>query len=32
VSPDARYLFFNSGNDDNYWLEAGFIARLGLGQ
>jgi ankyrin repeat protein len=32
VSPDGRYLFFNSGNDDNYWLDAGFIARLGVGQ
>jgi ankyrin repeat protein len=32
VSPDGRYLFFNSGNDDNYWLDAGFIARLGFGR
>jgi len=28
VSPDGRYLFFNSGNDDNYWVDAGFIDRL----
>jgi ankyrin repeat protein len=28
VSPDSRYLFFNSGNDDNYWVDAGFIQRL----
>jgi ankyrin repeat protein len=28
VSPDGRYLFFNSGNDDNYWVDAGFIERL----
>ena len=27
VSPDGRYLFFNSGNDDNYWVDAGFIER-----
>jgi ankyrin repeat protein len=29
VSPDGGYLFFNSGNDDNYWVDAGFIERLG---
>lgn len=28
VSPDGRYLFFNSGNDDNYWLDAGLIEQL----
>jgi Tol biopolymer transport system component len=31
VSPDGRYLFFNSnraGNDDNYWVEASFIEDL----
>lgn len=31
VSPDGRYLFFNSnraGNDDNYWVEASFIEEL----
>jgi hypothetical protein len=28
VSPDGRYLFFNSGNDDNYWVDAGFIEQL----
>ncbi len=31
VSPDGRYLFFNSnraGNDDNYWVDAGFIQEL----
>jgi ankyrin repeat protein len=28
VSPDGSYLFFNSGNDDNYWLGAGFIEQL----
>jgi hypothetical protein len=27
VSPDGRYLFFNSGNDDNYWVDAGVIER-----
>jgi ankyrin repeat protein len=25
VTPDGRYLFFNSGNDDNYWIDAGII-------
>jgi ankyrin repeat protein len=31
VSPDGKYLFFNSnraGNDDNYWVDAGFIEDL----
>ncbi|UCC82654.1 MAG: ankyrin repeat domain-containing protein [Gemmatimonadota bacterium] len=31
VSPDGRYLFFNSnrvGNDDNYWVDASFIEEL----
>jgi len=28
VSPDGRYLFFNSGSDDNYWVDAGIIERL----
>jgi hypothetical protein len=31
VSPDGKYLFFNSnraGNDDNYWVEASFIEDL----
>lgn len=31
VSPDGKYLFFNSsrfGNDDNYWVEASFIEEL----
>jgi len=28
ISPDGRYLFFNSGNDDNYWVDAEFIERL----
>ena len=31
VSPDGRYLFFNSnraGDDDNYWVEASFIEDL----
>jgi hypothetical protein len=28
VSPDGRYLFFNSGSDDNYWVDAGFIELL----
>jgi len=28
VTPDGRYLFFNSGNDDNYWVDAGFIEGL----
>jgi ankyrin repeat protein len=28
VSPDGRYLFFQSGADDNYWVDAGFIERL----
>jgi Tol biopolymer transport system component len=31
VSPDGRYLLFNSsrrGNDDNYWVEASFIEEL----
>lgn len=31
VSPDGKYLFFNSsrfGNDDNYWVRASFIEEL----
>ena len=31
VSPDGRYLFFNSsrsGNDDDYWVDAGLIQEL----
>ncbi len=31
VSPDGKYLFFNSsrhGNDDNFWVEASFIEEL----
>ncbi len=31
VTPDGRYLFFNSarsGDDDNYWMDAGVIAEL----
>jgi ankyrin repeat protein len=31
VSPDGKYLFFNSsraGNDDNYWVDASFIEAL----
>ena len=28
VSPDGRYLFFNSGNDDNYWVDAAVIEEL----
>ncbi len=31
VTPDGRYLFFNSarsGNDDNYWMDAGVIEEL----
>jgi hypothetical protein len=31
MSPDGKYLFFNSsraGNDDNYWVEASFIEEL----
>jgi hypothetical protein len=32
VTPDGRYLFFNSGNDDNYWVDAGIIERLRSGQ
>ncbi len=31
VSPDGKYLFFNSsraGNDDNYWVDASFIEDL----
>ncbi|UCD24646.1 MAG: ankyrin repeat domain-containing protein [Gemmatimonadota bacterium] len=28
VTPDGRYLFFQSGNDDNYWVDAEFIERL----
>jgi ankyrin repeat protein len=31
VSADGKYLFFNSsraGNDDNYWVDAGFIVHL----
>lgn len=31
VSPDGKYLFFNSaraGNDDNYWIDASFIEDL----
>jgi ankyrin repeat protein len=31
VSPDGRYLFFNStrgGNDDNYWVDAAVIREL----
>jgi len=28
VSNDGRYLFFNSGNDDNYWMDAGFIDHM----
>jgi hypothetical protein len=31
VSPDGKYLFFNSsraGNDDNYWVDASFIENL----
>jgi ankyrin repeat protein len=34
VSPDRRYLFFNSnrvGNDDNYWVDASFIEDLRRG-
>ena len=31
LSPDGRFLFFNSsraGNDDNYWVDAGFLEGL----
>jgi ankyrin repeat protein len=31
MSPDGKYLFFNSsrlGNDDNYWVDASFIETL----
>ena len=28
VSHDGTYLFFNSGNDDNYWVDAGIIEHL----
>lgn len=28
VSPDGRFLFFNGGNDDNYWTAAEFLERL----
>ncbi len=28
VSPDGKYLLFNGGNDDNYWVDAEFIERL----
>jgi ankyrin repeat protein len=28
VSPDGRYVFFNTGSDDNYWVDAGFIEQL----
>ena len=28
VSPDGRYLFFNGGNNDNYWVDAEVIDRL----
>jgi ankyrin repeat protein len=28
VSPDGRYLFFNGGSNDNYWVDAGFIEEL----
>jgi ankyrin repeat protein len=34
VSPDGKYLFFNSsrrGNDDNYWVDASFIEDLRRG-
>jgi hypothetical protein len=31
LSPDGRYLFFNSsrvGSDDNFWVDAGFLEEL----
>ena len=34
-SPDGRYLFLNSarpGNDDDYWVDAGFLAQLRKGR
>ena len=28
VTPDGRYVFFNSGSDDNYWIDASVIEAM----